>query len=280
MLYRQKFRKNAAGQLSLCGVFFTLSTLLWAALPVSATEIAFSDQDFLNSQWARFDLQGFRGGSSSATQIAAGGNPGAYRWVSTTVNSSSTTQRSNIISAHFFDEAVYDPSQGAIHSLDYAEDSLLLFGFGEGQATGATVLQDDLVYAALSPGLLANERRWTSQSAEHLTENDFTLVGSLSDGLFDGFGTGALSHPDFSESGSLLQFGYFRANTADLTSQGYTIIAGIDNWSVRLQIHEPMGPIDPMDPMDPTEIPEPASLLLLISGLLGGALPGKLQRRT
>lgn len=82
---------------------------------------------------------------------------------------------------------------------------------------------------------------WQNRSSTGLTTADFSPFF-------------VLSHPDFSATGGVIEFGYVRTNT--ITGAVGTVQDGIDNWSVNVTA-------------SPSGVPEPASVWLMGVGLAG-----------
>ena len=216
---------------------------LWlAAASVNAGTVTFSDQVFNDSDWTVNTQIIDSGGTVSATQNASGGNPDEFRRIVNTVFGVSGGPNSAIWGFHLTDQAIFDPSvSGAIQSLDYQEDSIMFQGFGQGQASGAALMQDGNLFYS-SNRVLSNQANWTTQSLLSLTSLSFTS-------LFD-----PTARPDFSASGGAITFGFFRANSTPGAS-GYSIDAGIDNWSVTLHTA--------------SAVPVPAAVWLFATALVG-----------
>ena len=135
------------------------------------------------------------------TQETTGGNPDAYRTIQTILGP--TTDYGQVTSFHRLAGATWDPSTGPFASLDYSEDSILIEppGAAQGMATGPALRQNDPMY--IRPGLFTPEPTWTHRAAFGVTADQFILIQGCCN-----------AHPDFSASGSTIEFGFFRANSA------------------------------------------------------------------
>ncbi len=193
--------------------------LVLALVPVTRAEtISFYDDTFNPEDWESsiFYEEG-NGGVYSWQQELVGGNPGAFMMIVNTVFSAPPYSMIRV----FYHQvgAVYDPStQGAILSIDYSEDSIMLEGGGDGQGSGPTLEQDGVVFVA--PRFLTPETEWTPHVLTGLTQDDFAVWDDPD------------HHPDFSINGSPIFFGFQRGNAT--YSGGYTIVGGIDNWTTTL----------------------------------------------
>ena len=198
--------------------FVTAASLLLLATTAFA-DVTFSDNTFNNGTWTLTSVQVGGGGSTSAGQQVAGGNPGSFRQITNTVNA---VANSYIYGVHLNTTATYTPAtDGAISTIDYAEDSLLISGFGSGQATGPALQQGGNNYVLIT-ALSTPNFAWTHHSAAGL--------GATAFGQLTTSGVNTNNHPDFSCSGSLIVFGFFRDNSTPSAS-GYTQVGGIDNWT-------------------------------------------------
>ena len=180
----------------------------------------------------------------SATQVAAGGNPGEYR---RQVNNYGGP--GSIVTAHLNSSAIYDPStQGALIQVDGNFD-LYLFDGGNSQAVayGVVLLQSGVYY--LSGDRLALSASWTV----------FPPLGLQESSLFEVGGGGA--HPDFSATGAPMQFGYYVSNSTSGAGPTQTD-SGIDNWSLDLLSAPPQGV--------PVLGPLAIGTLILAIGIIGG----------
>lgn len=182
--------------------------------------VQFFDSTFNDTDWQSETVTSGKGGTVAVQQKDAMGDVGSFRAITNTVHSASQGVNSNIMGLHWRIGATYDPqAQGAISAIDYAEDAILIQGFGEGQAAGLTLRQNQQVYLPVSR-LITPEPSWTHKKLADLQAQDFVAIGTTD------------QHPDFSASGAPIQFGFFRANTT--TNSEYAITSGIDNWSVSI----------------------------------------------
>ena len=196
---------------------FLLLTLAIASA-VNADTVTFSDGTFNSGDWS---LNVLGNGTATATQMTSGGNPGAFRQVTDNVDGIAMG------AFQFKNGAVYNPStQGAILSLDYSEDGIILAGSGNFGAGGA-LMQNGVLYSSPSS---FSDTSWTHRS---FTNKDQVFFQRF----FNQSGPGT---PDFSATGGPITFGFWRG-AAEGT---YSITSGIDNWSVTLHnnsVPEPAG---------------------------------------
>ncbi len=242
------------------GATIIASVTAISALSAKAATITFSDSTFNDEDWKITSFLQGNGRVITGNQITSGGNQ--FRQI---INTLSPDPRITSYTIGFHQQigAVYNPQlQGAISSLDYSENSILLGGFDNGQTTGVGLKQDGKVYVSLVG--VTPERNWTTKSVNNLQESDFSLVGKVAEELelastvapVD-FGNGS-DRPDFSSTGSPIKFGFFRSNSNCPTCGPHRIVAGIDNWSVTITTEDPAQ----------ESTPEPSSILGLFA--LGG----------
>jgi len=217
-----------------------------AAAPVRA-DVTFSDGTFNNADWQVSMLfQSYNGGSVTGSQVAAGGNPGTYRSINTSVNPlAAGTPYSNVLGFNQRLGDTYDPSsQGAIGSLDFSIDFLNINVFGNGQGFELALSQNGSLFGLLPHNTLT-VGGWQHFSLTGVTANDFYQITSAPPiYMFDG-----THHPDFSSSGAPISVGFYTATAT--TDVPFTLTAGYDNWSVTAHT-----------------VPEPSTFLLLALGAL------------
>ena len=188
-------------------------TLFYTPAPVT---LSISDETFATPDWSTVVVESTGGATQQASFIASGGNPGTYREMEHLVPGVASIEV-----FHAFEPTTFTPSiQGEIFEVDYAEDRIEFDPPFSGAAVGAApaLLQDGVVYAG--PNATFTDTSWTSLDMPALTADDFD----------DGSG----QHPDFSELGTEIQFGFIRRNSSQNPSSTNTIISGIDNWSFDL----------------------------------------------
>ncbi len=219
----------------------------------------FLDGNFAQSDWSQTVNTYGAGGTQTVSQQSSGGNPGNYLYVNDTVNHApSAGTWSGVWGTFLKDGAIYDPSlSGAVGTINYAEDAIMFSGFGEGQASYLVIQQAGNLYFNY-PYFTTNYGNWTHLNRNGLTANDFGLFDTVT------FDVNFSLNPNFSSSGSIMAFGFGRANSTSNGANGYTILGGIDNWQVTINPSQP--------------VPEPATMLLFGTGIAGLA-GSRLRRR-
>ncbi|MEP6501803.1 MAG: hypothetical protein ABJD97_00605 [Betaproteobacteria bacterium] len=192
-------------------------------LLVSATPgIVFEDTEFAAADWVVTPLLDATHTvfAPVTEQVASGGNPGAYRKMTFTIEPLELDERAIFVSQAF----TYDPAaQGAIRVIDYAEDCRAL------QDSSVESTQSSLVIEQAGRHYGADQYGLCVQTSWAPVANRASLVAADFH-RFDGpaCGTGE-SCPDFSAAGAPMRFGYFRIVFG---TQGNVIAHGIDNWKV------------------------------------------------
>lgn len=196
----------------------------------SAMAITFFDGIFNNPDWSLTHITNASGVGSSQVgfQVLTGGNPNEYRRIRNqlVVGSAGNGASTGI---HLNNTAFYNPSAGAITSINYSEDSINFVPTqpGNGQGSGLAIFQSGRYYIQRTPTLVmpgATFSTWQPNPAPGLVASDLweiSLTGILT----------SSSNPDFSTSGGVMQFGFWRGNSAN---QNINTECGIDNWSVTL----------------------------------------------
>lgn len=188
--------------------------------------IVFQDGEFQASNWTAVAIAdpAQNGPTHVEEQATSGGNPGAYRRMEHTLTQGAISLRVLNIAT----TAIYDPTtQGAIYTIDFAEDCLV----ANGGASMASVESRPLIeqngrrYMPFLTGGCASPAwhtlsEWPSLGRENLFQVDGPACGS------------AESCPDFSGTGAPLRFGFVRAATQSASAPASTIEHGIDNWKV------------------------------------------------
>ena len=178
----------------------------------------FADGNFLPANWSISMTNVGGGGTQTASRSIKKGHPGAYRVIYNTVYASGSGSVDYGFNAYA--KGSYNPAvKGAITSINYSEDNILLAGFGQGQASGPAFVQNGVLYIAEI--FVTPNAKWTHQVKNNLKLADFVEASDLK------------THPDFSQTAAPMQFGFFRANSAGIP--GYSITAGIDNFSLTIK---------------------------------------------
>ncbi len=206
----------------------------------------FSDGIFNNSDWTltTFNNATGVGSTASAFQVLTGGNPNEFREIQHQLLVSNPGNGA-IFTFHMNNNDFYTPSsQGAISYIDYSEDDINFVNqAGNGQGSGLAIYQNGKFYRQQTPTLVmpyASYSTWTNNSASGLLATSFAEVTPA--GVLN-----LASYPDFSATGTIMQFGFQRGNSGN---GSYNTDTGIDNWSVKI-------------------VPEPSTLALLCVGAIG-----------
>lgn len=199
-----------------------------AAAAPAARGVVYFDGVFNNPDWTLTTVTNFSSGASTVQgfQVLTGGNPNEYRRVNN--NLVAPNGSGAVWGVHMNVNAFYNPgSSGAISYIDYSEDSLNLINQpGHGQSTGIVILQGGDYFLQATPFMVmpyASFSTWGPNAAPGLVATDFQRLDPL------GYYTAAT--PDFSSSGGVMQFGFWRANSGN---NSYNTACGIDNWRVEV----------------------------------------------
>jgi hypothetical protein len=186
----------------------------------SQAQTVFSDGTFPNADWSASKIADTTPGAAasfSAFQSLSGGNPNAFR----------ETQHSyagpgGLIVGHLNSLALFTPSlQGQIQTIDGSYDGIVI-SVGSSNAVGyGLALKQNNAYYTKAGAVFVPGSGWTSRTFTGLTSADF---GRVDDASF---------HPDFTLTGSVLQFGYYTANGSAFGASELSD-SGIDNWSVSI----------------------------------------------
>ncbi len=239
---------------------------LIALSPFAVTEaapISFLDTEFNDSDWQLV--------SSSVSPVsfftvgqdttAGRGNPSPYRLMTFTNPVDPLGGPSTFVGLNFRRlDWSYDPAvSGPIDHIDMAMDRIVfdITVNGTSISSGGVghlfrLYQNGAFFVASDPPVFTN-RTWQTISLTGLTANDF--VNTLGAGQ---------THPDFSENGGVITFGFTRSNTNTGQSATVVTVHGIDNFAVTVT---------------PAEIPLPGSLGLLAPGLAGVLARAKFRKR-
>ncbi len=245
--------KHSAGRAALHSLLWMGATALLVSLflarrgSAQAADITLSDTEFPAGNWTAH-VASSGGASQTAQQNPTGGNPGGWRLMIHTIFPNSWIYVWHIYTGP---GGTYDPSQGAITSLDFTLDQKTSSGNGVGGAFAVT--QNGRYYTARY--LTFNNTAWETVQATCLTAANF----EASDG-------GPAGSPDFSAAGGPIQFGFARANPVP-TVVGGIFDHGIDNWSVTIhRLGSPCGqPTPSPTPTVPAPTPTPSCPILTFS---------------
>lgn len=246
--YRQAFlphnRRGLRRQIVMGGFALLVAVGLGMASSARAATINFFDGVFNNGDWTGSKIVDTTTGSSatfSAFQLPANGNPTFHR--ETTHNWDAGVIRvahlRNIGGSPF----TYNPSSsGAINTLNISYD--LVHRTPNLGAVGYSLLlrQNGKYYTHPIDNIFPNT--WTSFSHPGFTSASFFEL------LVPGASANLTSTPDFSATGSLIEFGYVTSNSHSTAGTIVTKTSGIDNFALTLNT-----------------VPEPSAIVTIIGGL-------------
>lgn len=219
--------------MSRCLIVRSSAALVFAVAGAAQAAPVFFDGIFNNSDWTLNTVTNANGAGSfvNAFQMPVGGNPNQYRIVRNLLNIGGIN--ATVVGVHMNVVYSYNPgSQGAISSINYSEDSInFLNQGGNGQGGGLAIVQGGITYIQRNPVLVmpySGFSTWTANPAPGLVASDLWEL-TPGGGLIPG------NNPDFSASGGVMQFGFWRGNSSGTLSSGtFNSEAGIDNWRVEI----------------------------------------------
>lgn len=240
--------KHIAFKTLITGIFFYLlisttpNKLTISALNAQQNHLIFSDGEFNSGDWVVFERIEF-GTSQTHTQELSGGHPGAYRAMQHILPAPESSMDNAIIHAiHIYQGDSYDPSKGPIAYIDYSEDMKLLdLPYSEAFITSYMAIeQDGVFYYSVRYNRLIGETTWQTKTQPGLVASNFPPI----------FDPTSSKRPDFSESGSPIKFGYYRASGRMRSIPIYPVDQilvynhAIDNW--RVTLHGELGNLPPV----------------------------------
>ncbi|MDZ4773697.1 MAG: hypothetical protein SGI72_11255 [Planctomycetota bacterium] len=180
----------------------------------------FSDGTLLNGLWIPvkvFDSTPSALATFSNVSFTSGGNPTDYRQTTHTYTNGA------IIVAHLWSLAFHDPAVEPVYTVDFSADAQHQTSISIGGAVGLrpAIWQGSGYYAG--PTINVFSGTWNPYALNGLTSSDFALISG-----------GGPVHPNFTNSGTLMQFGYMTSNSA--SGGPTTKVLGLDNWFVKANL--------------------------------------------
>ena len=193
----------------------------------AAIGVDFVTRDF--DGWSLSDVQTVSNGANVTNHIRpTGGNSDSFIEIDHILEPSP----SGVYAFHRNPLATYDPSrQGTIESVAFSVEYLTFESSGEGQGFGAAVLQDGIWYSSRGP-TTGQVDEWTRAGRGTLHEDDFGIVIPVD---VDGRTFANIDfniHPNFSISGSPIQFGLSTRNSHSRGDNRSRQRVGYDNWEL------------------------------------------------
>ncbi len=239
MIRNQVLPTNAGSRSVVFRLGIVTAVLFTATLPARST-VEFYDGAFNLADWQTTPYYWGNGGSITLSQINSGVNPGQFLEIDHFLQSGATN--SVVYGLHTRNGATYTPSvQGEITAIDFSIhfENLLTTGMGHGFAFA--LRQDGNIYHVFQ-SLSGTVPGWQQDMHLGLQETSFGLMTPIETTFIIDFNY----HPDFSSTGSQIEFGLATWNAGKTSIHK---IVGYDNWTV-------------------TVIPEPATFAILALGSL------------
>ena len=205
-----------------CSWTFATGTTVELRASASGSRFFF-DGDFPDADWTTSIIPYGNGGTATGIQQATGGNPGAARRMTLSIQGAPGPDTTSAVFAFSWKAgATHDPqTQGAIASVDFSQDQRAAPG---PQFVALAIRQNLFTYVTTTR--LADSQAWTRFTEHGLTSSSFTEVSA--------YGTSPAT-PDFSATGAPMQFGFYRGASTGYGGAGYTTVADVDNWMVNVR---------------------------------------------
>jgi hypothetical protein len=228
-MIRKQIQSTNVGSQSIVFRLGFLSTVFLAAAPMAQATVVFSDGTFNLADWNTTKYYWGNGGAITLSQIATGGNPGKFLEIDHYVQPASADP-SVVFGLHLRDGATYNPSvQGEITSIDLSVNFENLYTTAAGMAFGFTLKQDGKVYNNFR-SLSGTTTGWQLDMHLGLQESSFGLWTPGADNFSADFS----QNPDFSTTGSSIEFGLFTYNGHTESDNPSIKNVGFDNWTVAI----------------------------------------------
>lgn len=227
-MLQESMRSTIKMRIKLTKILIVITLPACLAGQVTAGSTTFKDITFNIIDWSEAVFSSSPESTHSVGQISHNGNPGSFRYMEHILPpSTSAGKEEGIAVVHFYLPGTYDPrKQGAINWISYQEDYIIFNPrAGASVFTELALIQDGKVFFAGRTEI--RNTKWSKLSVNALTAIDF-----VSD-------DGSSSNPDFSSTGSAMQFGFRRKHTG---INGYDMFHGIDNWTVTISSLKPVVP--------------------------------------
>lgn len=197
-----------------------LSLEVFASCGCFGADVTLRDGTFTDADWSQVTAGGLLFGMGS--QIATGGNPGAYRAVTISGPGLNTIDAYSI---SLYNNA-FNPVNGAIVSVDYAQDFRVISNNQPDPIVfGIALEQGGFLY--LGPAFTNSDTSWTSEHLSNLGATDFANQSLV---------LGA-PHPYFAAGTLPINFGFYVAESS--YPIGFHSVSGVDNWQVTLHVDVP-----------------------------------------
>ena len=205
-----------------------LIILYYVNIGLCSNPVIISDETFLDSDWEAIKIHDNtpqQDATFQAYQVSSGGNPEAYRYVSHTWTGDGAGSK-QIAVAHIYTPSLYNPSeQGPISTIDCSFDAIFIEYVNP--------------YAVAYYPIIRQDGSYYKYNYRNVVAQTWQTFSFLEIGAFDWvrlYPDSGPEHPDFSELGAPIYFGYATYNG---TSGNHTLTteSGIDNYLVEIYRH-------------------------------------------